>query len=78
MLIKKTTYKRTQLTETQEELSLAQTELTQLQTSIAEHQKEISHLQTEISRLQSDKATGLEKMQYSEQEIVSRDNDIHN
>ena len=73
---KEATYKRTQLTETQEELSLAQTELTQLQTSIAEHQKEISHLQTEISRLQSDKATGLEKMQYSEQEIVSRDNDI--
>lgn len=73
---KEATYKRTQLTETQEELSLAQTELTQLQTSIAEHQKEISLLQTEISRLQSDKATGLEKMQYSEQEIVSRDNDI--
>ena len=73
---KEATYRRTQLTETQEELSLAQTELTQLQTSIAEHQKEISHLQTEISRLQSDKATGLEKMQYSEQEIVSRDNDI--
>ena len=73
---KEATYKRTQLTETQEELSLAQTELTQLQTSIAEHLKEISHLQTEISRLQSDKATGLEKMQYSEQEIVSRDNDI--
>ena len=73
---KEATYKRTQLTETQEELSLAQTELTQLQTSIAEHQKEISHLQTEISKLQSDKATGLEKMQYSEQEIVSRDNDI--
>ena len=73
---KEATYKRTQLTETQEELSLAQTELTQLQTSIAEHQKEISHLQTEISRLQSDKASGLEKMQYSEQEIVSRDNDI--
>ncbi len=73
---KEATYKRTQLTETQEELSLAQTELTQLQTSIAEHQKEISHLQTEISRLQSDKATGLEKMQYSEQEIVSRDIDI--
>ena len=73
---KEATYKRTQLTETQEELSLAQTELTQLQTSIAEHQKEISHLQTEISRLQSDKATGLEKMQYSEQEIVARDNDI--
>ena len=73
---KEATYKRTQLTETQEELALAQTELTQLQTSIAEHQKEISHLQTEISRLQSDKATGLEKMQYSEQEIVSRDNDI--
>ena len=73
---KEATYKRTQLTETQEELSLAQTELTQLQTSIAEHQKEISHLQTEISRLQSDKATGLEKMQYSEQEIFSRDNDI--
>ena len=73
---KEATYKRTQLTETQEELSLAQTELTQLQTSITEHQKEISHLQTEISRLQSDKATGLEKMQYSEQEIVSRDNDI--
>ena len=73
---KEATYKRTQLTETQEELSLAQTELTQLQTSITEHQKEISYLQTEISRLQSDKATGLEKMQYSEQEIVSRDNDI--
>lgn len=73
---KEATYKRTQLTETQEELSLAQTELTQLQTSIAEHQKEISLLQTEISRLQSDKATELEKMQYSEQEIVSRDNDI--
>ena len=73
---KEATYKRTQLTEAQEELSLAQTELTQLQTSIAEHQKEISLLQTEISRLQSDKATGLEKMQYSEQEIVSRDNDI--
>ena len=73
---KEATYKRTQLTETQEELSLAQTELTQLQTSIAENQKEISLLQTEISRLQSDKATGLEKMQYSEQEIVSRDNDI--
>lgn len=73
---KEATYKRTQLTETQEELSLAQTELTQLQTSIAEHQKEISLLQTEISRIQSDKATGLEKMQYSEQEIVSRDNDI--
>lgn len=73
---KEATYKRTQLTETQEELSLAQTELTQLRTSIAEHQKEISLLQTEISRLQSDKATGLEKMQYSEQEIVSRDNDI--
>ena len=73
---KEATYKRTQLTETQEELSLAQTELTQLQTSIAEHQKEIPLLQTEISRLQSDKATGLEKMQYSEQEIVSRDNDI--
>lgn len=73
---KEATYKRTQLTETQEELSLAQTELAQLQTSIAAHQKEISHLQTEISKLQSDKATGLEKMQYSEQEIVSRDNDI--
>ena len=73
---KEATYKRTQLTETQEELSLAQTELAQLQTSIAAHQKEISHLQTEISKLQSDKATGLEKMQYSEQEIVSRNNDI--
>lgn len=33
-------------------------------------------MQAEIAKLQSDKATGLEKMQSDEQEIVSRDNEI--
>lgn len=78
---KETAYKRTQLSEaqeeltkTQEELTKTQEELTQSQAAVTELQKNISNLQEEITRLQSG-VTDLQKAKEAECDSLQQSNE---
>lgn len=78
---KEAAYKRTQLSEaqeeltkTQEELTKTQEELTQSQSAVAELQKNISALQEEITRLQSG-VTNLQKAKEAECDSLQQSNE---
>ena len=78
---KETAYKRTQLSEaqeeltkTQEELTKTQEELTQSQAAVGELQKNISALQEEITRLQSG-VTDLQKAKEAECDSLQQSNE---
>lgn len=71
---KEAAYKRTQLSETQEELTKTQEELTQSQAAVTELQKNISNLQEEITRLQSG-VTDLQKAKEAECDSLQQSNE---
>lgn len=71
---KEAAYKRTQLSETQEELTKTQEELTQSQAAVTELQKKISNLQEEITRLQSG-VTDLQKAKEAECDSLQQSNE---
>ena len=71
---KEAAYKRTQLSEAQEELTKTQEELTQSQAAVTELQKNISNLQEEITRLQSG-VTDLQKAKEAECDSLQQSNE---
>lgn len=71
---KEAAYKRTQLSEAQEELTKTQEELTQSQAAVGELQKNISALQEEITSLQSG-VTDLQKAKETECDNLQQSNE---
>ena len=71
---KEAAYKRTQLSEAQEELTKTQEELTQSQAAVGELQKNISALQEEITSLQSG-VTDLQKAKEAECDNLQQSNE---